>query len=127
MLNQDCSLSSTFWEKGFEVDSDLDLGHDLDLADDPNGETQWRRWLVHSVAQDSGPNKLRLGDPHEKETPGWNQSQLQLPSRMASHLAGVGKGTDTLKEIGMGFAGLSNSVTQDGWTTWQSPYQGGRM
>lgn len=27
----------------------------------------------------------------------------------------------SLKEIGMGFAGLSNSVTQDSWTTSQSP------
>jgi hypothetical protein len=42
---------------------DLDLGLVLDLASGPNGETQWRRGLVHPVTQDSGPNKLLLADP----------------------------------------------------------------
>lgn len=42
---------------------DLDLGLVLDQADGPNRETQWRRWLVHPIAQDSGPNKLLLADP----------------------------------------------------------------
>lgn len=45
---------------------------------------------------------------------------------MAGHLAEGWQG-DVLKEIGMGCAGLSNSVTQDGWTTWQPPYQDGQM
>lgn len=38
-----------------------------------------------------------------------------------------GRQGNTLKEIGMGIAVLSNSVTPDSWTISQSPYQGGRM
>lgn len=41
----------------------LDLDPVLDLANGPIEETQWRRWLVHPVTQDSGPNKLLLADP----------------------------------------------------------------
>lgn len=43
--NQDCSLSSTLWEDGLEVDLDTDLDPDLDLFQRNNPTDV----LLHSV------------------------------------------------------------------------------
>lgn len=74
-----------------------------------------------------GQTSFSLGIHMERRLEVGLQSQLQLPRRIAGSPAGASEGTHALKEIGMGFAGLSNSVTQDMWAIPQSPYQGGRV